>query len=113
MIKYKDVIKELESLINGFAEANTKGDEEAKILLKIRHAKLKPIILILGTNPKEAFLRTQLDEQIHKLEVIEKRYTEWAKEEARKYDNPKTVYRTTMGINDIKKRIKVLKEILQ
>lgn len=110
MRSYEDAVSELNSLIKNFSRADITKIEKRR--LKIRHAKLKPILLILQTNPREEFLKDQLEEQVRKLKILEDRYSEWLKSNASKHDNPAAAYRSEVGIGDIKKRIKVLKSIL-
>ena len=112
MMTYKEVLEEYEGLVTEFAKKSLPSAKRRKI--KLKYNRLKPFLLILQTNPREEFIRRQFDEQMHKLKVLEERYPEWAKNNRAKIDgNPAKVYKAEVGINDIKKRIKILNAILR
>ena len=110
MRTYKSALEEFNSLVTDFSRAGIAKTEKRR--LKMRYLKLKPVLLILQTEPREEFLKAQLEEQTRKLKVLEDRYDSWLASNASKHDNPAAAYRAEVGIGDIKKRIRILKDIL-
>ena len=72
---------------------------------------LKTVKLYLEKKPREEFVKKQLDEAEYKSKQIQDNYYSWDGP----YDIPdrRKAYNSAMGLNKIKKQIKILKFILE
>ena len=98
-----------EQYIHLQAEFARTTEEKYRRALESEWRKLKPIWLILRTNPREEKILKQLAEEERKLNILESRYSEWR---VGKKNNSRKEYEREMGLKDIRKKIKILKKII-
>lgn len=107
----KEIQAEIAALENEGKRAAVK--ESAYKKLGKQAAVLRQCLHYLETNPKEDFIRTQIEFVEKKLRVVDEGYSTWAREnDTSKFKNPLSAYHSFMGKSVLDFQLKSLKYIL-
>jgi protein subunit release factor A len=80
--------------------------------LKKKNTLLKQLVLYLKTNPREEFIKQELSSVKQKIDSIENKFGEWYEGKEGKHKNPRSTFKTQMGIPILKEQEKTLKYLL-
>jgi hypothetical protein len=116
----KEIEKEIKQNTEEIIRLNKDIDERIEVKrnkswvkqLKKKNALLKHLVLYLKTNPREEFVKQELSSIKLKISSVENRFSEWYQGKEGKFKNPRSAFKTQMGIPLLKEQEKTLKYLL-
>jgi len=116
----KEVEKQIKENAKILVQINKDIDERIEIkrnksrakVIKKENQLLRQCLLYLKTNPRENYLKTELQTIKNRMSSIESHFGEWADLNRGKFKNLRTAYKSAMGIPKLLMQIKTLKYLL-
>lgn len=114
-------MKTLEQIQKSIDEISTKVKWSVELTNKDRNKMIKDLKRLIEAkyylehNPKESFIKSELNRLTRAVKILEKGFREWLNNspKAKELQNPKSKYRKEVNITDMNRQIKMLNFLLE